>query len=95
MSDDATRERTTASWSRVAGPILAILLSWWPLAWCTEMAYRGAAMALAYGIQVLAISWLLGVLVAWSTRRWALFALCVLPLPLFFLGVPLAVSRWF
>lgn len=97
-----------AKWLRVATCVAALTLAWWPTAFHLHIAVLvksnpGAGIAMGYGLPFMMASWGLGMCVALmrrgdhasATSERVVLLLAVLPLPLFFLRVPVFLAALF
>ena len=94
------------SWLRVASALLAIFLAWWPVAAFLELAVicryePGAAIAGGYILVFGLGSWLLALLIAALRRsapsalgKWMVFVVCLLPLAVSLLRVPVYLAMF-
>ena len=103
MTEDGETDRSRTR--SILTCTLALALTWWPFAFALYLAllektHRGASIAVGYVLHFMIVSWLTGVAIAATSQRGrpaTLFGrlvllLALLPLPLVFLKVPLALA---
>ena len=97
-----------APWIRVATCVVALAFAWWPTAAHLGIAVSarfnpGAAIAMGYGLPFMMASWGFGFSVALmrrgdpasTTSERIVLMLAILPVPLFFLRVPVWLASLF
>jgi hypothetical protein len=107
-----THEADHSQWSRdslwgVLSAVLAILLTWWPVAAILHIAVlcrflRGPELAGGYILLAGVPSWAIGLMVAGCRRprpghqleRWTVFAVCCLPPLVIAFRLPVLVARF-